>query len=76
MATWIQLHSRFINLANVCEVRFDEHLTSATIYFVGGGVLEVDEDDANGLDEVLRQVTSPVEPSHKTIVPPPLPYPH
>ena len=55
MNTWIQIGFRYVNLDNVTEVRIEEGLRRAHLFFVGGGALELDEDDTQELESFLQQ---------------------
>lgn len=70
MAEWVKIGSRYINLDNVAEVRVNEGLRVSRLYFVGGGVEDLDEDDTDILVAFLvEQVKEPQEP-HRTILAP------
>lgn len=67
MNGWIVLGKRFINLDNVSEVLFDGHLMIARVVLVGGGIVELRDDDARDLQSLLgRAATTVVEP-HRSI---------
>jgi hypothetical protein len=71
MDDWIKVGLRYINLANVTEVHVRERPLTARVFFTGGGVAELDEDDAHALLGVLDQHARIPEGTRRTIIPPP-----
>jgi hypothetical protein len=70
MADWIRVGNRYINLENICEVRHDERVDKAAVFFIGGGSAELADDDARDLiDAIVRQVTTPPA-VHRTVFTP------
>jgi hypothetical protein len=70
MTDWVKIGRRYVNLANVCEVRFDEHDRSGRLVYSGGLVETVDDDEATDLrDALLRRAAAPEEP-HRTVFAP------
>jgi hypothetical protein len=67
MNTWIQLGVRYVNLDNVTEVRIEEMPRKAHLFFVSGGVLELDEDDTRALEGLLQQEAIVAHPVRRTI---------
>ena len=67
MTDWVKIGQRYVNLANVCEVRFDEHERSARLIYAGGPVETINEDDVLDLrDALLQRADAPEEP-HRTV---------
>ena len=67
MDNWIQIGSRYLNLTNVTEVRIQDQPREAHIFFVGGGVLQLDEDDTLALVNLLQEEATIARPVRKTI---------
>jgi hypothetical protein len=70
MDAWITIGSRYINLQNVCEVRFDDHLHAAFVFYIGGGSIELRDDDASDLRAYLVQRALIPESPHRTVFAP------
>jgi hypothetical protein len=69
MAAWIRIRHRYINLENANEVRYDERVRKAVVFFAGGGSLELDDEDAlDVIAELDRQAVIPTE-VHRTVIP-------
>jgi hypothetical protein len=67
MDEWIKIGPRYINVRNICEVRLDEHLRDAHIFYVGGAMTELRDEEAVDLrDELMRRATI-VEGTHRTV---------
>lgn len=67
MSNWVKIGSRYLNLANVTEVRMQDQHRQAFVYFVGGGALQLDEDDAETLEAFLADQATIAEMPHRTI---------
>ena len=67
MDNWIQIGSRYLNLANVNEVRVQEQPREAHVFFAGGGALQLDEDDTLALVNLLQEEVTIARPVRKTI---------
>ena len=67
MDNWVQIGSRYLNLTNVTEVRMQDHPREAHVFFVGGGVLQLDEDDSLALIGLLQEEVTIARPVRKTI---------
>ena len=57
MDNWIKIGNRYINLDNVTEVRVRDQPRTARVYFTGGGIADLDEDDTSALLSVLNDRT-------------------
>ena len=67
MNGWIALGKRYINLDNVGEVLFDDHRMIARVVLVGGGMIELRDDDARDLQSLLSRTTTTVVEPHRTV---------
>lgn len=67
MDGWIRIGSRYINLANVTEVRIQDRPRQARAFFIGGGMLELDEDDTPTLDSYLQENVELARPARRTV---------
>jgi hypothetical protein len=67
MANWVRIGSRIINLENVTEVRFHDRSRIARVYYVGGGAVELEDDEADELRVLREGVATEPEPEHRTI---------
>jgi hypothetical protein len=68
MNAWAKIGSRYINLSNVCEVHVRERPRSATLFFIGGGCVDLDEDDTYDIVSVLDPRTIVPQDRHRTVV--------
>jgi hypothetical protein len=68
MDHWTKIGTRYINLANVCEVHLRERPRSAKLFFIGGGVVDLDEDDTDEIVSILEPRSLIPEGRHRTVV--------
>lgn len=67
MNNWIVIGKRYVNLDNVSEVLFDDHPMAARVYFVGGGTVELRDNDARDLQSLLGRIASGVTEPHRSV---------
>lgn len=67
MVDWVRIGNRYLNLGNACEVLIDDHGNVARVIFIGGGAVELREDDARDLQAVLAGTETPGVTTHRTI---------
>jgi hypothetical protein len=67
---WVKIGLRFVNLANVGEVHVRERPRVALVHFVGGGRMELDEDDTAVLLSVLEQRAIVPDAARRTVLAP------
>lgn len=67
---WVKVGLRFVNLANVTEVHVRERPHVALVHFVGGGRVELDEDDTAALLNVLEQRAVVPDTARRTVLAP------
>jgi hypothetical protein len=68
MADWVKIGTRYFNLENVCELHVRMRPRSAKLFFVGGGVVDLDEDDTDAIVSVLDAVAVLPEGGHRTVI--------
>jgi hypothetical protein len=67
MNGWVVVGNRYVNLANVNEVIIDDRLRIARLFFVGGGTVELREDDARDLQTALGRIATDIVDPHRTV---------
>ena len=70
MTDWVRIGSRYINLANVIEVRASERPAIAQIVFVGGGTIELRDDEAQQMHSLLDGQALRLESVHRRVIGP------
>jgi hypothetical protein len=64
---WIQIGTRYLNLANVIEVRIEDQPRQAHVFFAGGGVVELDEEDTLALISFLDETAVIAQPVRRSV---------
>ncbi|HET9014677.1 MAG TPA: hypothetical protein VFN57_03720 [Thermomicrobiaceae bacterium] len=67
---WVRIGSRFINLSNVIEVRASERPAIVQIVFIGGGSIELRDDEAQQLHSLLDGQALRLESAHRRVIGP------
>jgi hypothetical protein len=71
MGDWIKLGDRYVNVEQINEVRVHRQLHSMHVFFVGGAVLELRDEDADDLEAMITQKASiPESESHRRVFAP------
>jgi repressor of nif and glnA expression len=69
MNDWVRIGNRYLNLGNVCEVLVDEHTRVVRVQFVGNGVVDLRDEDARDLQQLLARESRSIEEPHRSVFP-------
>ena len=70
MTEWVRVGSRYVNLANVVEVHAGDRPPVAQIFYIGGGTLELRDEDADLLRALLEERALALESPHRRVIAP------